>query len=74
MSDHLVSWYLHLLFLSRMPGKPTRLARCSMIAVKSQWENWKQALVAVMNKLLKQVYAVASNGTIYQPNYCSKKS
>lgn len=33
----------------------------------------KQALIAVMNKLLKQVFAVVKNGTLYQPNYCSVK-
>lgn len=32
----------------------------------------KQALIAVMNKLLKQVFAVTKNGIIYQPNYCSQ--
>ena len=31
----------------------------------------KQALIAVCNKLLKQVFAVVKNGTVYQPNYSS---
>ena len=33
----------------------------------------KQALIAVCNKLLKQVFAVVKNNSIYQPNYCSAK-
>jgi len=33
----------------------------------------KQTLVAVMNKLLKQVFAVVKNNSLYQPNYCSAK-
>ena len=33
----------------------------------------KQALIAVCNKLLKQVFAVVKNNTLYQPNYCSPK-
>ena len=33
----------------------------------------KQALIAVCNKLLKQVFAVVKNNTLYQPNYCSTK-
>lgn len=33
----------------------------------------KQGLIAVCNKLLKQVFAVVKNGTMYQPNYCSAR-
>jgi transposase len=33
----------------------------------------KQALIAVCNKLLKQVFAVVKNNSLYQPNYCSPK-
>ncbi len=33
----------------------------------------KQVLIAVMNKLLKKVFAVVKYGTIYQTNYCSIK-
>lgn len=33
----------------------------------------KQALIAVCNKLLKQVFAVVKNNSLYQPNYCSAK-
>ena len=33
----------------------------------------KQGLIAVCNKLLKQVFAVVKNNSLYQPNYCSAK-
>lgn len=33
----------------------------------------KQGLIAVCNKLLKQVFALVKNGTMYQPNYGSAK-
>ncbi len=42
--------------------------------LKANGKTGKQALITVMNKLLKQVFAVVKNGTIYQPNYCSQKS
>lgn len=69
-------------------GKNLRdvLYMCSMNAMKTNpackalyerlranGKTGKQALVAVMNKLLKQVFAVVKNNTLYQPNYCSAK-
>ncbi len=39
--------------------------------LRANGKTGKQALVAVMNKLLKQVFAVVKNKTLYQPNYCS---
>ena len=33
----------------------------------------EQALIAVCNKLVKQVFAVVKNNTLYQPNYCSAR-
>mgnify|MGYP002384828706 CR=1 FL=1 len=69
-------------------GKNLRdvLYMCSMNAMKTNTackalyerlrangKTGKQALVAVMNKLLKQVFAVVKNNTLYQPNYCSAK-
>jgi hypothetical protein len=39
----------------------------------SERKTGKQALVAGMNKLLKQVFAVVKNNSLYQPNYCSAK-
>ena len=39
--------------------------------LKAKGKTGKQALIAVMNKLLKQVFAVVKNKTLYQPNYCS---
>lgn len=41
--------------------------------LRANGKTGKQALIAVCNKLLKQVFAVAKNGTMYQPNYCSAK-
>ena len=69
-------------------GKNLRdvLYMCSMNAMKTNaackalydrlranGKTGKQALVAVMNKLLKQVFAVVKNNCLYQPNYCSAK-
>lgn len=69
-------------------GKNLRdvLYMCSMNAMKTNpackslyerlranGKTGKQALVAVMNKLLKQVFAVVKNNSLYQPNYCSLK-
>lgn len=41
--------------------------------LRTNGKNGKQALIAVCNKLLKQVFAVVKNNTLYQPNYCSVK-
>jgi transposase len=41
--------------------------------LKANGKTGKQALIAVCNKLLKQVFAVVKNNTLYQPNYCSAK-
>jgi transposase len=41
--------------------------------LKAKGKTGKQALIAVCNKLLKQVFAVVKNNTLYQPNYCSAK-
>src|SRR6218665_1267404 len=69
-------------------GKNLRdvLYMCSMNAMKTNTacktlykrlrangKTGKQALVAVMNKLLKQVFAVVKNNSLYQLNYCSAK-
>lgn len=69
-------------------GKNLRdvLYMCSMNAMKTnaackalyerlraKGKTGKQALIAVCNKLLKQVFAVVKNNTLYQPNYCSAK-
>lgn len=69
-------------------GKNLRdvLYMCSMNAMKTNTacktlyerlrangKTGKQALIAVCNKLLKQVFAVVKNNTLYQPNYCSVK-
>lgn len=69
-------------------GKPIRdvLYMCAMNAIKtntackalytrlrSNGKPGKLALIAVCNKLLKQVFAVVKNNTLYQPNYCSAR-
>lgn len=41
--------------------------------LRANGKTGKQALVAVMNKLLKQVFAVVKHNSLYQPNYCSAK-
>lgn len=69
-------------------GKSIRdvLYMCAMNAIKTnqacktlyerlraKGKTGKQGLIAVCNKLLKQVFAVVKNNTLYQPNYCSAK-
>ena len=69
-------------------GKSLRdvLYMCSMNAIKTnpackalyerlraKGKTGKQGLIAVCNKLLKQVFAVVKNNSLYQPNYCSAK-
>jgi len=41
--------------------------------LKAKGKAGKLALIAVCNKLLKQAFAVATKGTIYQANFCSVK-
>jgi hypothetical protein len=41
------------------------------IGLYTNGKTGKQALIAFMNKLLKQVFAVVKNNSLYQPNYCS---
>lgn len=41
--------------------------------LKAKGKAGKLALIAVCNKLLKQAFAVATKGTLYQPNYSSLK-
>lgn len=62
------------LYMCAMNAKQTNPA-CQALydRLRANGKTGKQALVAVMNKLLKQVYAVVNNGTTYQPNYCSQK-
>jgi len=50
-----------------------KVSKYGEIFLKAIGKTGKQALIAVMNKLLKQGFAAAKNGTIYQPNYCSQK-
>ncbi len=39
--------------------------------LRAKGKTGKQALVAIMNKLLKQVFAVVKNNSLYQPNHGS---
>jgi hypothetical protein len=41
--------------------------------LRANGKTGKQALIALCNKLMKQVFAVVKNNTLYQPNYCSAK-
>jgi hypothetical protein len=50
-----------------------KVSKYGEIFLKAIGKTGKHALIAVMNMLLKQGFAAAKNGTIYQPNYCSQK-
>ena len=39
--------------------------------LRANGKTGKQALIAVYNKILKHVFAVEKNNSMYQPNYCS---
>ena len=41
--------------------------------LRANGKTGKQGLIAVCNKLLKQVFAVVKNKSLYQPNYCSAR-
>lgn len=41
--------------------------------LRAKGKTGKQGLIAVCNKLLKQVFAVMKSGTLYQPNYASAR-
>lgn len=62
------------LYMCAMNAKQTNVA-CKQLfdRLKANGKTGKQALVAVMNKLLKQVFAVVRNNSLYQQNYCSAK-
>jgi transposase len=62
------------LYMCSMNAMKTNVA-CKALyeRLKANGKTGKQALVAVMNKLLKQVFAVVKNNSLYQPNYCSAK-
>lgn len=62
------------LYMCAMNAMKTNLA-CKALyeRLKAKGKTGKQGLIAVCNKLLKQVFAVIKNNTLYQPNYCSVK-
>jgi transposase len=62
------------LYMCSMNAMKTNTA-CKVLydRLRANGKTGKQALIAVYNKLLKQVFAVAKNNSLYQPNYCSAK-
>ena len=62
------------LYMCAMSAMKTNVA-CKALyeRLKAAGKTGKQALIAVCNKLLKQVFAVVKSGGLYQPNYCSPK-
>jgi len=62
------------LYMCAMNAIKTNIA-CKTLyeRLRNKGKSGKLALIAVCNKLLKQVFAVVKNNTIYQPNYCSVK-
>ena len=62
------------LYMCSMNAMKTNVA-CKALyeRLRANGKTGKQALVAVMNKLLKQVFAVVKHNSLYQPNYCSAK-
>ena len=68
----------HVLYMCSMNAMKTNTA-CKALydRLRDNGKTGKQALVAVMNKLLKQVFVPIAigikNNTLCQPNYCSVK-
>lgn len=62
------------LYMCAMSAMKTNAA-CKLLyeRLKAAGKTGKQALIAVCNKLLKQVFAVVKSGALYQPNYASIK-
>lgn len=60
------------LYMCAMSAMKTNVA-CKVLyeRLKAAGKTGKQALIAVCNKLLKQVFAVVKSGGLYQPNYAS---
>ena len=57
-----------------MNAMKTNLACKSLYeCLRANDKTGKQALIAVYNKHLKQVFAVVKNSTLYKPNYCLAK-
>jgi transposase len=64
----------HVLYMYSMNAMKTNPA-CKALydRLRANGKTGKQALIAVCNKLLKQVFAVVKNNSLYQPNYCPAK-
>jgi transposase len=62
------------LYMCSMNAMKTNIACKNLYdRLRANGKTGKQALIAVCNKLLKQVFAVVKNNSLYQPNYCSAK-
>lgn len=61
-----------LLFMAAMSAKKHNPACKSLyVRLRARGKKHKQAMVAVMNKLLKQAFAIVKSGEEYNPNYHS---
>lgn len=62
----------NLLYMCSMTAiKKNRACKELYERIKAKGKNGKLALIAVCNKLLKQAFAIAKNGTKYNENYLS---
>ena len=63
----------HILYMCALNAKENNL-ECKMLfdRLVEQGKNKKLAVIAVCNKLLKQVFGVVKNGTIFDRNYLQK--
>jgi transposase len=61
----------HILYMAALNAKATNPA-CKALydRMVAKGKNKKLAIIAVCNKLLKQVFAVAKSGVLYSDNYC----
>ncbi len=61
----------HILYMAALNAKKTNAA-CKALydRLVEKGKNKKLALIAVCNKLLKQVFAVVKSGVLYQDDYC----
>jgi transposase len=63
----------HILYMAALNAKSTN-AGCKVLydRLVAAGKNKKLAIIAVCNKLLKQVFAVVTSGVLYQDDYCKK--
>jgi transposase len=59
------------LYICSMNAMETGVAcKAPYYRLHAKEQTGKQTLIAVCHKLLKQVFAVGKNNSLYQPNYC----